>query len=319
MVVGGCVIDGCGIATRSVYDLGADGSVREGPELTVARVGHTATRTADDDVVVVGGYEGEGLSPLDQVEVRRAGATEWTATGRMSFGRGGHDAALLGDGRVLVVGGLLGRGQYTASSEIVDPTDGTVVNGPDLPVAAAGLTAVTLGDGSVLLAGGEVARGVATATAAIISADGERIDGVGPLLQARFKHAMVALPNGGALVIGGTIDDERLLASTEVYDPRTSSFRPGPDLRYPRYKLSTSAALLPDGRVVVAGGGRGAEVVDLDAGTSTPVPDVTPAVASFSTVTVWRDDLLVLGGYDERIRLTRLHQVLPLGTLPTSA
>ena len=88
-----------------------------------------------------------------------------------------------------------------------------------------------------------------------------RPEPVGRLREARFKHALVPWVDGTVLVVGGTSDDRRLLDSTEVFDPRTSSFRPGPRLAHGRYKLTGGVAALPDGRVVVAGGGPGAEVI----------------------------------------------------------
>jgi hypothetical protein len=108
------------------------------------------------------------------------------------------------------------------------------------------------------------------------------------------------------------------LRSTEVYDPRTGRFALGPRLRDGRYKLAGGAAALPDGRVAVAGGGPGLEVLDLVTGTSREIGD-RHGVASFSTVGVLGDtdagSLLVLGGYDEGIRLTRTRQLVPLADL----
>jgi hypothetical protein len=68
------------------------------------------------------------------------------------------------------------------------------------------------------------------------------------LATARAVHTATALA-GGCVTDGcGTATD-----TTELYDPRTGRFSPGPSLTTARYKLPAAAALLPDGRVLVAG------------------------------------------------------------------
>lgn len=172
-----------------------------------------------------------------------------------------------------------------------------------------------LHDGSVLVTAGQVRPGQATTTALVISADGTS-SSVSPLAQARFKHTMVTLPSGRVLVIGGTSDDTQRLASTELYDPRTRRFTAGPTMSGGRYKLNGSATLVPDGRVVVAGGGPGLEVIDVVRGTSTPLADHGSVVASFSTTSVVGSAVRVIGGYDQAINLTRTNQTVPLTELP---
>jgi hypothetical protein len=61
---------------------------------------------------------------------------------------------------------------------------------------------------------------------------------------------------------------------------------------------------LPDGRVAVAGGGPGLEVVDVQRASSEIVEVAGTDWASFSTVGVARGRLVVVGGYDRDIRLT---------------
>jgi hypothetical protein len=316
LIVGGCVTDGCSEATSSVVSVAAEGTVTIRPRLLFPRSGHVAAALADGSVLVVGGFSGEGEPPLATAETLGPQADAWQPTGPLRVGRGGHAVGVLGDGRVVVAGGWVGSQTFTASTEIYDPTTRRFVRGPDLPRAVDGLAAASLPDGSVLIAGGQMRPEVATGAAALIEPDGT-LRRVGPLRQPRFKHAMVALPTGEVLVIGGTDDDQRLLRSTEVFNPRTGTFRAGPSLASGRYKLSGAAAALPDDRVIVAGGGPEVEVIDLDAGTSRTIQTgATDQVwASFSTVSVLPDRVLVLGGYDQRINLTGLHELLPIDQL----
>lgn len=112
------------------------------------------------------------------------------------------------------------------------------------------------------------------------------------------------------LIIGGTPDDQNLLISTEIFDPATNQFSPGPDLIEPRYKMTGGAVALPGNRVLIAGGGRTIELVDVDAGTSTALVHF-PERGSFTTVNLLgADDYIVLGGYDDRITLRRSYTVL---------
>jgi hypothetical protein len=301
LVAGGCVVDGCATATPTAYLVGPASSEAVA-DMGTPRDGHTATLLTDGRVLVVGGFSGEGQPPLATAEVFDPEADTWQQVGDLAVARGGHAAALLGDGRVLVAGGWVSSGTYTASTEIFDPASGELTSGPDLPQAVDGLAATTLADGSVLVAGGQSAPGVASDLAVRVFADGSA-SRAGSLRRARFKHALVTLPSGTALAIGGTSDDERLLRSTEVYDPAADRFGPGPTLRGGRYKLAGSAAVMADGRVVVAGGGPGVEVLDPRTGRSTQVPG-GPSWASFSTVGVVGPRLRVIGGYDQQIRLT---------------
>ena len=315
MVAGGCVIDGCGIGSDEVFDLSADGEVTPGPHLSTARAGHSALLLGDGSVFVVGGFTGEGEAPLASSETRRPGEG-WKASGDLRLPRGGNAAALLGDGRPIIVGGWLGSGRYTATTEILDLSSGSFVAGPDLPEAADGLAAVTLTDGSVLVTGGQVRSQVATGMAVLISADGQRATPLPPLREPRFKHSMVLLPSGEVLVIGGTSDDLELLRSTEVFDPESRTFRAGPRLVNGRYKLAGSAVALPDGRVVVGGGGMGVELLDVAANSSVLIEAFGEAVSAYSTMTVLgADRILNLGGYGERIQLTHTFESVRINDL----
>ena len=314
LVVGGCVEDGCTVATNSAALLTPDGSRPVAP-LDTARDAHTGTLLEDGRVLVVGGFEGEGRPALGEAEIFDPRTDRWTTTGSLRVGRGGHAAARLGDGRVLVAGGWAGPRTYVSSTEIFDPRTGRFSAGPELSSALDSLTATSLPDGRVLVAGGRRSDGTAAATTVLIGPDGSAAAGSPGLRTGRFKHAAVGLPSGRVLLLGGTQDDRALLTSTEVFDPVTERFGPGPELLGGRYKLSDAAVALPDGRVVIAGSGPGVEVVDLGAGDSAVVPDLADVTASFSTVSLVGDEVWVLGGYDSRIRLTNTDRRVPVSTL----
>ncbi len=77
--------------------------------------------------------------------------------------------------------------------------------------------------------------------------------------EARCFHGMAALFDGRAIVGGGTSSagspEQAFLggiASTEIFDPETGRFTPGPNLAVTRFGVTATA--LPDGRVLFAGG-----------------------------------------------------------------
>jgi hypothetical protein len=77
----------------------------------------------------------------------------------------------------------------------------------------------------------------------------ERLASVGRLTVPRAAHTATLLGDGKVLVAGGLGGPE----STEIYDPASMSFSPGPTLLEPRAGSHT-ATLLADGRVLIAGG-----------------------------------------------------------------
>jgi hypothetical protein len=271
---------------------------------------------ADGRVLVVGGFGREGQPPLPSAEIFDPSSGRWAATGDLSLGRGGHAAASMGDGRVLVAGGWVGPSTYTDTTEIFDPSTGEFSPGPRLPHAVDGLSAAPLPDGCVLVVGGQIRPEVATGKASKICPDGT-VTEVGSLGTPRFKHGVVALASGRVLVVGGTPDDTTLLSSTEVFDPAARRFRPGPHMGSGRYKLTDAVVALPGGgdRAVVAGGGEGVEVLDVDASRSTSIEALDGGRRSFSTLGITDGRLVLVGGYDEDIRLTRTYASVPLADL----
>ena len=127
-----------------------------------------------------------------------------------------------------------------------------------MAVGRIGPEAVLLGDGSVLVVGGE-ARGSEEEPEAGPSA--ERWDpAIGTwqttqsLNNPRTLFAAVPLADGRALVTGGLNDSEQSYSSTYVYDPRPGYETWSKVGLLDTARTAPAAALLPDGRVLIAGG-----------------------------------------------------------------
>ncbi|WNG40330.1 hemolysin [Archangium violaceum] len=171
----------------------------------------------------------------------------WTLTGSLALPRMLHTANLLDDGRVLVAGG------FNVTSELYDPVTGTWSATGNTLAPHRGHTATKLLDGRVLIAGGGQCP-LTNATAELYVPALGKWRPAGQLNQQRFHHAAVLLPNGKVLVMGGNDSEHNggVLASAELYDPATGTWSFSGSLSTAR--SHHTATLLPDGRVLIAGG-----------------------------------------------------------------
>ncbi len=305
LVVGGCAIDSCELddrgATTELYNPGERRFVA-GPRLSTPRVGHVAARLPDGRVLVVGGWTPSGLSRT--AELYEHG--RFRLTGNLLGVRGGATATPLHDGRVLVAGGTQGDGVMLARAELYDPGSGRFTAVAPMRVGRGGHVAVRLLDGRILIVGGFDGRRVLRSTELY---DPRRATfAPGPRLRLpRHKHAAVVLRDGRVLVLGGSneLDFRGRYASAELLDVRAGrSLRVAP-MRARRFKLPDAAVLLRDGSVLVAGGAAQLERFEPRRARFVAAGRIDDALA-FATATRLRDGrVLVVGGYDERLTVSR--------------
>ena len=166
-------------------------------------------------------------------------------------------AVLLSDGRVLVVGGtILIDATQTARAEIYDPAKDTWTPTEDMGVERGRPNAVLLSDGRVLVTGDRSLdfRAV-TGKAETYDPDAGTWSSTEDMSKASIGHTLTLLPDGRVLAAGGvhpTNIHHGVYSTTEIFDPATNSWSPGPELSEPR--TYHSATLLPDGRVLLIGG-----------------------------------------------------------------
>jgi hypothetical protein len=165
--------------------------------------------------------------------------------------------------------------------------------------------ATQLADGRILLTGGQGRRGEILRSAEIFDPASGEFQPTGAMALPRVKHAAALLADGRVLIIGGS--DQRgydaRFSSTEVYDPQTGRFSAGPSMRSGRHKIRDAVAVVASGAILVAGGASRPEIYDPTDGVFVPVQGELTGPQMFATATVLRTgELLILGGYDQRIQ-----------------
>ncbi len=303
LIAGGMSGGGGAVRDFEIFDAATNRVVAAGT-LTEPRASHTATLLPDGRVLLAGGYTGAYLRSAEIFDPRTGRVT---ATGAMHEGRSGHTATLLPDGTVLVTGGVGDGWSFLASAETYDPRTGRFAPTSPMRAARESHTATLLADGRVLVAGGHRGRreNIVVYASTEVYDPAARSFGAGPELGvARHKHDAVALADGRVLVLGGSDPRDRVrYTSAELYDPARNAFAPTASLRLPRFKLRDTAVRLRDGRVLVAGGGRHAEVFDPRANLFRAVPgDLGEGYSFASSALLANGDALVIGGYDDRMR-----------------
>lgn len=272
------------------------------PPMITTRHSHTATLLADGTVLIAGGY-GDGSTTLATAERFDPATGTFRPTGALGAARSGHVAVLLGDGRVLIAGGLGPEWTFLSSAEIYDPATGRFTPTGSMTAPRESHVAVRMRDGRPLIIGGHNGRRrdltLLTSAETYDPATG-RFSRVGDMAIRRHKHDAVTLADGRVLVTGGADerDDRGIYDSSELFDPGTGRFQPGPRMRVGRYKHAGSSLLLPNGLVLIAGGAPQAEVYDPQTRSFTVVSGDARMAGQFSAAATLRDGrALITGGY----------------------
>ena len=221
-----------------------------------ARFSHTATLLANGKVLVAGGLARNGVW-LDSTEVWDPVSERFSPGSRMSSRRAGATATLLPSGQVLIAGGGDGSAKNLATAELYDPLTQSFMRTGDMTVPRSHAVAVLLQSGKVLIAGGNAAGdNEELASAEIYDPETGKFMATGAMHVPRSYTTAVALNDGRVLIAGGLSGGEypnhRVEASAEIYDPVRQRFVLTGSMAARRYKQGS--ALLPDGRVLVAGG-----------------------------------------------------------------
>lgn len=247
---------------------------------TFTTIGSTTISPSTDPIplldgrVLLAGYSASGGYGIELFDPTSGQSTlSGYPSGSPVTARVGHAAVQLADGRVLFVGGE--PNGATATADLFDypgrATESTVfqdgglgshtTTGSMMRPRGEGVTATLLADGRVLVAGGSGVDQPDTTAELYDPATGTFTE-TGPMSQPRSGHTATLLADGLVLFAGGYTGTDAsglttyLATNGDVYDPATGTFTPTGPMQVPRW--FHVAALLRDGRVLIAGG-NGAE------------------------------------------------------------
>jgi len=284
--------------------------------LNVPREDHVAVKLSNGKILIAGGHNNRYLSSaevfdpatglfspnLQTVLNEETGIYE-TSEGNLNIARSGAGAVRLLDGRVLIAGGY--NGSYLASAEIYDPSTGEftlLVN--QMSVARNRPSVILLENGRVLVTGGY--NGLFLASAEYFDPVTLRFSPLPDMNYAREGHSMTLLDDATVLIVGGcaNADSDRIICDryidvVEILDT-SSGFREVQGLNTPR--AGHTASLLPDGRVLIAGGRdsggflSAAEVYDPQDRSFTPVMDMSVPRYEHTATTLTDGKVLLAGG-----------------------
>lgn len=172
-------------------------------------------------------------------------------------------ATALEDGSVLIIGG--GYGTLTGQIHGINwaerylPNLEASVALPSMYWSRAGHTATLLNDGRVLVTGGLDANQAVQATAEVWDPNTGYFAQVQSMAFARGGHTANLLPDGRVFIAGGSNDASTETAfytssqsTTEIFNPVTNTFSPGPAMSTPR--CFHTATTRQNGSVAVVGG-----------------------------------------------------------------
>jgi hypothetical protein len=216
-----------------------------------------------------------------------------------------HTSTLLRDGRVLVAGGVINDrldGQVSASVELYDPSSGAWTATAEMMSPRWGHTATLLPNGTVLVAGSYINSADPLALAELYDPVSGRWTATANMTSGRGGHTATLLPDGKVLLVGGGAEDTLLeggprSSTAELYDPATGVWTATGSMTEARKGFT--ATLLPDGRVLVAGGDAdfvAADLYDPRSGTWTATGSMAEGRFGHTATLLADGTVLVAGG-----------------------
>ena len=250
------------LASAELYNPATNAFTSVTGTMQARRTNHTATLLANGQVLLAGGQDDNNGDGLASAELYDPATQTFTAVAAaMTSPRGGHGAALLPDGKVLLVGGFNNSSVALNSAELFDPATQTFTAITATTTSRRSeFTATVLPNGQVLLAGGG-SSSTSYTSAELYNPATQTFSALSAVMSAaREAGGASLLPSGQVLLSGGgTLGSNPpssvvALDSADVYDPASQTFAAALATMTVR-RLAHTQTLLPDGRVLLVGGG----------------------------------------------------------------
>ena len=256
---GGLSTGEIGIVDTSIFNP-ATGTWTRAANMHVPRWYPDVTELANGKYVAISGNSTNATTWANTPEVYDPTANTWTQLPKVSTSQINEEeypfSYLIPNGNVFTIGP-----SEDVSYEL------NVANETWTSVGASGITngsSVMYRPGKILYSGGApsvISTTDASAETSIIdlTAATPKWQKVAPMHNARIYHTLTMLANGEVLAIGGepTSDQEIVTTGvlpTEIWNPETETWSPAAPIAAARNYHST-AMLMPDGKVLLAGGG----------------------------------------------------------------
>lgn len=318
---GSATAGGTAIGTAEVYDPAGNNFAATANNLSSARKYHTATAHFFNAAIVdlVGGY-GTAGTPLTLVETYDISTNSFTNTATTPYAMAKHTATLRTDGCVLTTGGRASNGN--ALDKISSCSTDAVLT---LSEPRSSHTATLLADGRILIAGGSDSAGNELSSADLYDFNryqfsspytmtGSFTGTAGSMTAPRYFHTATLLPNDKVLIAGGYSGPTLVGGcaggggfyewnTAELYDRVSGTFTATTgNMTGPR--AEQSATLLPNGKVLIAGGYsdcsptylKTAELYDPSTGIFTATGSMTTGRAQHTATLLANGKVLIAGG-----------------------
>lgn len=241
------------------------GSMHEAREGGGAGLGTIAAPLPDGRILYAGGFDAfDGVFSTDakyyigESEIYDPATGTWSVTDSMNQTRYAGVVAPLPNGKVLAAGGTSGaNAPITPSAELYDAKLGKWQKTKSMSACRVAPSSSVLASGNVLVVGGAGCMGDSQTSAEIYDVQHKKWMPAASMHHPRWGQSATTLSDGRILVAGGRespigATTETISKSAEIYDPAMNTWTEVGDMNDARFLHS--AGLLPDGRVIAAGG-----------------------------------------------------------------